>query len=246
MHTSEATENKELTLEFVEEDYVSHNCYAVRLTFELFDNLKEEERYTSCVTFLKERSDRYFIVSEVGSETSKSHCQAWVDLGDRKVATFRKHLREFTRKHSSISKGNGIFSCKQTDSQLPIKYIAYLTKEDKTPIHNLSTKEMEKVAKRNQAFREERQAKIDAKKNQRSARQVILDEFYKDGKDVRGCVVNKRSILQTVINWYVVNDKCIRDFQIMSDARYLWLKLLKGHSEEYCDKLYANMDLYTN
>lgn len=228
---------------FVDEDFLSHNCYAVRITYGVFDLFKGDA-YQACVDFLKGESYRYFIVSECGSETNKLHCQAWLDLGDKKVATLRKHLREFTRPKSSHS-SKTLFSCKQTDSYLPIKYVAYLTKEDSSPIHNLTKEEMEKVALRNAEYRKDQEAKILAKKNKRSARIIIYDTYYKDCKgnvDKRGCAITKRGILNTIVQWYVVNDKCIRDFQIQSDARYLWLKLLDGHLTQYCDHLYGRMD----
>lgn len=214
----------------------SNNTYAVRITYDLLG-----KTYKECVQWILNNNPvKYFIVTEEGSLTGKFHLQAYVDLGDSSINTFRVNLRKFINQfkdkeviNKNVKGGNAYYSCKQTDEVLPLKYLSYLCKEDYQPIHNLTEEELEKVMERQKQFLEDRRKKIEERQ---PAWKRFIEEHkeWLEGADYKTLQTHLTS---KYVEWEVSNDKQENEFQTIRNVRTIMLRFSEKFKQEYKDYL---------
>lgn len=215
------------------------NCYAIRITYEQLTHMS----YTKSVDFiLEQKPKKYFLVTELGGITGKAHLQGYLDLGDVKINTFRKKLSEYVKKNKkdkdednkAVKAGNGLYSCKKTDVELPINYLSYLCKEDKHPIHNFTEEELELVRIRQEAYVLERRRK-------KQERQPLWKQFITDNEEWLGNLTPlqlESDITARYLDWYLSEDtRQENEFQTIRNIRTVLLKYSPKFKREYYENI---------
>lgn len=214
------------------------NTYAIRITYEHLLNVD----YQRCVDMLLKDVKRYYIVNETSSQ-NVGHLQAWVDLGDMKVATFRRHLREFTRSHSEAGdSGNKYFSCKQCDEELPPSLLSYFMKEDRKPITNLLEEDLKEAVKQQEKYKQDIKDKIANKKPVLEKIDDIIQSRMVDGRcyiDEQGCkrVWTEFTIYDVVMEYIMSSKSLVREFFVVSLCQTLCLRYVGSYNGRFKSRI---------
>lgn len=216
------------------------NTYAIRITYEHLVNID----YKACVSFLLKDVKRYYLVNETSKE-GVCHLQGWVDLGELKVATFRKHMREFVKSHTEDGEsGNKFFSCKQCDEELPPSLLAYFMKEDGNPVTNLLESDLSEAVKRQEEYKQDIRQK---KENRKSVLQKIDEIIVKKSE---GCgqgmyraddgelyYWTTETIYDIVMNYTMETKSLVREFFIISLCQTLSLRYVNSYDYTFKNRI---------
>ncbi len=216
------------------------NTYCIRITYDLLT-----KSYIECVKWLltKFTPKKYFIVTEYGTLTGKYHLQCFVDFGETSVNTFRTEIQKYVnqfkekkddnkdgkKKKKTAKGGNAFYSCKKADSELPIDYLSYLTKEDEKPIHNFTQEELDQVLERQEQYLQDR-------KKQREEKQPAWKRFIIEHEDYlksSTSYVLYEQLPGMYIDWELENNKQENEFQTIRNIRTILLRYSEKFKSEY-------------
>lgn len=230
--------------------------YSIRITYALLDDTS----YNEAVRLVQNDADRYYLVSEIGSKTNKPHLQGWIDIGDRKIGTVRKHIREYVKNHNTDKKsGNEYFSVKQCDEEIPSKLLAYFMKEDQTPISNLTDNELSEAIALQEQFIIDQKAKKEERKNNtmykwctnriHEMRVNLPDKYqddmrlYWDEEEGSAMSFTKKVIVDVVLSYYEYHEKSMNRGYIISLCSTLCYKYVPSYKVYYRRDILDQIDL---
>jgi len=143
-------------------------------------------------------------------------------------------LRQWARKN--IGKGNGAYSIKELDEEYPIAYLAYIIKENRY-VTDIPDEVMDEV----RLYDEKVKTEMSEKKKSRRSQLQILTEIIQTRIDEDDIDIYPQIVADIVINYYMENDKLIREFQIISLVQTLVMKFNEEYRRLFRAKICSRM-----
>lgn len=184
-----------------------NNNYSLRIT--LNDNLNKE----NVVQFLTSIEGEYFISLETGKGGENPHIQSYHKT-PLQQQTLRKQFLKFKIPYTD-SKGNALYSLKTLDSDYPAEYLGYLMKEDKSPITNIHTDNLEESKNHYLSYQEAKKKRKEEKKTDYEKWLEYLKEINELNPTMpRYNINNPDDIVLSLLDYYRVNKKTVRRFHL--------------------------------